>query len=129
MAGFGVEVSVVEPGNYKSDITSSVRERMEEAGYSNEGSLYAAQLEGRFAGPADRSQYKEPDEVAEAVLHFLSDASPKRRYLVVPNQQEAEITIRQAIKELVELNEGHTYSYDRGALIRMLDEAMGGSGR
>jgi NAD(P)-dependent dehydrogenase (short-subunit alcohol dehydrogenase family) len=129
MAGFGVEVSVMEPGNYKSDIAASMRARMEAAGYGTEGSLFAKQMDGLFAGPTDRSQYKEPDDVAQAVLHFLSDASPKRRYMVVPNQREADITIRKAIQELVELNEGHPFSYDRDALIRMLDEAMGSSGR
>ncbi len=125
MAGFGVEVSVVEPGNYKSQIVASMRERMEEAGYGVEGSLYEGQLDAMFSGPADRSQYPEPDDVAAAVLAFLGDAEPKRRYMVVPNQREAEITIRKAIQELVQLNEGHAFSYDREALIRMLDEALG----
>ncbi len=128
LAGFGVEVSVVEPGNYKSRIIASMRERMEAAGYGLEGSRYAGQMERMFAGPDDRSQYPEPDDVAHAVLAFMGDDDPKRRYMVVPNQQEAEITIRKAIQELVELNEGHTFSYDREELIRMLDEALGGVG-
>ena len=46
--------------------------------------------------------------------------------MVVPNEQTAEITIRQAINELVQLNEGHTYTFNRGALIKMLDEALAG---
>lgn len=62
-------------------------------------------------------------------MHALFDENPKRRYMVVPNQQEAEITIRQAILELVQLNEGHVYSYDRESLIAMLDEALAASGR
>lgn len=56
-------------------------------------------------------------------LDFMSSDTPKRRYRVVPNQREAEITIRQAIRELVQLNEDHPFSYDREELIRMLDEA------
>ncbi len=44
--------------------------------------------------------------------------------MVVPNQREAEITIKKAIEELVQLNEGHKYSYDREQLIAMLDEAL-----
>ena len=46
------------------------------------------------------------------------------RYMVVPNQEEAESTIRKAIQELVELNQDHAFSYDREALIEMLDEAL-----
>ena len=53
----------------------------------------------------------------------------KRRYMVVPNQREAEITISKVIEELVQLNEGHTYTYDRASLIAMLDEALAVSGR
>lgn len=62
-------------------------------------------------------------------MDFLSDPSPKRRYMVVPNQREAEITIRQAIPELVQLNERHAYSYGGASLIAMLDEALEASGR
>jgi NAD(P)-dependent dehydrogenase (short-subunit alcohol dehydrogenase family) len=125
MVDFGVAVSVVEPGNYRSRIVASMKSRMEEAGYTAENSRYGSMLE-RFAGPDDRSQYPEPDDVANAALHFMTSDTPKRRYMVVPNQNEAEITIRKAIEELVQLNEKHTFSYDRDELIRMLDEAMAG---
>ena len=129
MALLNVHVSVVEPGNYQSRIFASLRRRMEANNQTFEGSLFEEQLQGMFSGPADRSQYKEPDEVAEAVLHALFDENPKRRYMVVPNQREAEITIRKAIEELVQLNEGHMYTYDRASLIAMLDEALAASGR
>jgi hypothetical protein len=57
----------------------------------------------------------------------LFEPQPKRRYLVAPNQGEAELTIRKQIEQLVQLNEGQRYTYDRSALIEMLDEAMTGS--
>ena len=129
MALLDVHVSVVEPGNYQSRITATLRRRMEANDRTFEGSLFEEQLKGMFSGPEDRSQYKEPDEVAEAVLHALFNENPKRRYMVVPNQREAEITIRKAIEELVQLNEGHTYTYDRARLVAMLDEALAASGR
>jgi len=128
MAGFGMAVSVVEPGNYKSAIMSNMTQRMEAAGYTSENSLFAGQMEGFLGLPTDRAQYPEPDDVAEAALHFMSSDAPKRRYLVVPNQREAEVTIRKAIQELVELNQDHAFSYDREALVRMLDEALARSG-
>ena len=61
---------------------------------------------------------------ADAVLHALFDENPKPHYMVVPNQRQAEVTIRKAIAELVELNRDHPYSYDRDALVGMLDEAL-----
>ena len=44
--------------------------------------------------------------------------------MVVPNQQEAEVTIRQAIRELTQLNERQEYTYTRDQLIAMLDDAL-----
>jgi NAD(P)-dependent dehydrogenase (short-subunit alcohol dehydrogenase family) len=107
LAPLGVTVNVVEPGNYDSDIGKSATKR--------------SGKENRFT---DRSKYKKPDEVAAAVELALFEAAPKRRYMVVPEQREAEITIRKQIEQLVQLNEGQPYTYDRDALIRMLDEAL-----
>jgi NAD(P)-dependent dehydrogenase (short-subunit alcohol dehydrogenase family) len=107
LAPAGVMVSVIEPGNYDSDIGKSASKR--------------SGKEGRFT---DRSRYKKPDEVAAATELALFEETPKRRYMVVPEQREAEITIRKQIEQLVQLNEGHPYTYDRDALVRMLDEAL-----
>jgi len=103
----GVAVSLIEPGNYNSQIGVSAVART-----------------GGDPKLADRSRYKEPDEVAEAVEQALFEPVPKRRYMVVPDQHEAEITIRKAIQELVQLNEGQNHTYSREALIGMLDEAL-----
>ena len=121
---FDVQVAAVEPGNYKSQITASMLKRMDRTGYSAEGSRYGS-MRDLVSGPLDRSQYQEPDDVALAALHFLTSDSPKRRYMVVPNQFEAEITIRQSLSEMVQLNEGHQFSYSRDELVTMLDQALG----
>jgi hypothetical protein len=46
---------------------------------------------------------------------------------VVPNQKEAEWTIGELVKELVEWNEHQPYSYSREQLIEMIDAAMAAS--
>ena len=112
LSASGVKVSVVEPGNYNSAITKNAFTRM---------GVDSAAAHGFNA---DRSKYKDPDEVAAAVEQALSEPQPKRRYMVVPNQQEAEITIRKQIEQLVQLNEGQPYTYDRTALVKMLDESL-----
>ena len=76
------------------------------------------------AAKADVQDETVTAEVAEAALHALFDENPKRRYMVVPNERQAEITVRKAMEEMVQLNQGQKYSYDRETLIRMLDEAM-----
>jgi len=118
-----VKVAVIEPGNYKSQIYASMVKRMDETGYSAEGSRWGS-MRDLISGPLDRSQYKEPDEVAQAALHFLTSDSPKRRYMVVPNQSEAELTIRQALRKVAQLNEGQPYAYGRDELVEMLDEIL-----
>jgi NAD(P)-dependent dehydrogenase (short-subunit alcohol dehydrogenase family) len=128
-ARFNVAVAAVEPGNYKSQITASMVRRMREAGYSAEGSRYGSMLDLVTAGPLDRSQYEEPTDVALAALDFLTSESPKRRYMVVPNRMEAEITIRRALLELVQLNQDQPYAFTRDELVRMLDEVLGATER
>lgn len=127
MARFDVGVSAIEPGNYKSDISMTARNRMAEKGLQNKNTKYADEWAGMFDSPEDRSQHKEPDEVAEAALHALFDDNPKPRYMVVPNQQEAAWTIGELVKELVEWNERQPYAYSREQLIEMIDAAMAAS--
>jgi NAD(P)-dependent dehydrogenase (short-subunit alcohol dehydrogenase family) len=126
MAKFNVEVSVIEPGNYNSSITETLQRRIDRRGQTAENSLYEEEIQGILESAGDRSRYKEPDEVSAALVHFLSDDNPKRRYMVVPNQNEAGITIRKIIEELTQLNERHAYSYSRDDLVAMLDEALEG---
>ena len=124
MESLGVKVSVIEPGNYRSNITNATKMRRIERNQTGEGTLFTELIDGLADELDDRSQYKEPDDVSAAVMHALFDDSPKLRYLVVPNQREAEITIRRWLRKLVQLNQDHPYSYDREALIALLDEAL-----
>ena len=110
MSKLGVQVSLVEPGNYDSQIARNAEKRGVVSQYA-----------------ADRSNYKEPDDVADAVEKTLFEPNPKRRYMVAPTQDEAEVTIRKQIEQLVQQNERQAYTFDRDSLIKMLDEALAGS--
>lgn len=108
MSKSGVQVSIIEPGNYASEIWKSASQRLG--------------VQGKIQ---DRSKlYPPPDDVAAAAEQALFDKNPKRRYLVVPDRQEADWTIRKQIEQLVQLNEDQPYTYDRDALVRMLDETL-----
>lgn len=124
MRKFDVSVSVIEPGNYRSDIYDSLVRRMEARGRTGEGSLYEEEIKRFLAAAENRGEDKAPDEVSAALIRALFDENPKRRYMVVPNERQAEITIRQAMRELVQLNEDHQYSYSRDELVDMLDELL-----
>lgn len=107
VAPFGVWVSVIEPGDFKTEIVSNAIKRV---------------------GPdpllPDQSSCRDPDDVAAVVAMALLGSKPRRRYLVVSNQNEAELTIKKQIEQLVQLNEGHAYTYDREALVAALDDAL-----
>ena len=125
MKRFGVKVSLIEPGTYQSKIGESAINRMKQRGQATEGSQYQADLDESVEWLTTAlAQSGDPSEVSEAVMHALFDANPKPRYLVVPNQEQAQWTINRAMERLVELNARQKYSYDRGALIEMLDKAM-----
>ena len=112
----GATASIVEPGNYNSDIGKNAIQRL--------GADAKALQDRGYRLAADRSRYKEPDEVADAVEKALFEPDPKRRYLVTPNQDEAEWAVSSLIGQLVQLNEGQRYTYSRDQLVKMLDEAL-----
>ena len=106
MAPHGVSVIAVEPGAYNTNILKPALERSVTKGFE-----------------ADRSGMKPPDEVATAVWQALSDAKPKRRYMIVAEQAQAERTIRGVVGVLMQLNADQAYTYDRATLNRMMDDA------
>ncbi len=126
MEPHGVTVSVVEPGNYKSNIRrSSVSRRLEQTKAS--GGEVTEEMQKAYEATAERElSYKEPDEVSEAFMHALFDDKPLRRYMVVPNANEQEMTISTKVNELVQLNQWGPYSYSRDQLVELLDKALSG---
>ena len=109
---FGVHVSAIEPGGYKTEIYRTAVQRMG----------------GRNLERADDLDHlPEPDDVAAAFAAALSEPQPKRRYLVTPVENQTRRTIEKQIAQLVQLNEGQAFTYDRETLIRMLDDALVGS--
>jgi len=122
----GVKVSVIEPGNYNSAIGESAKDRMLEKSkdYARKGSASAEDFAQWLDRDWSRSQYKSPDEVAEAALHAMFADKPLRRYMVVPEEREAAWTIGKQIQKLVELNDWQAYTYSREQLIEKIDAAM-----
>ena len=73
---------------------------------------------------APQNNQASPDAVTDAVRHAMFDDNPKHRYMVVPNVGQADATIRQILRESVQLNERQIYTYDRDELISILDEVL-----
>ena len=127
LAQYGVAVSIVEPGSYHSNIHNNVLARMKERNITAEGSQFEKEMNAaieRFT--VGQSGMKSSDEVTDAVVHALFDPNPLRRYMVVPNEEQARFTIRKMFEETAQLNQWQAYSYDREELIKILDEVLDG---
>ena len=124
MGMLGVKVSAVEPGNYKSKIGDTRCERFLDQEVDPQESYWADYIKQVVDNCENRPENTapEPDDVARAVLSALFDDDPKEHYMVVPEQFQAEITIRKAIEELVRYNEDHEFSYSREELVEMLED-------
>ncbi|MBK6489729.1 MAG: SDR family NAD(P)-dependent oxidoreductase [Gemmatimonadetes bacterium] len=124
MARYGVTSSLIEPGNYRSEIGRNTMAQVEAALARTAGTPFETQMRGMLTAMGQYDNYPEPDSVAAAAAHALLAPEPRMRYMVVPAARQAEVTIRKAIDELVQLNGGHEFSYDRATLVKMLDEAL-----
>ena len=124
----GVKVSVVEPGSYKSRIRRSavarITKQMEAA-----GAEITEEMQQMAKATAEREvSLDEPDAVTDAFMHALFDDAPLRRYMVVPNADQQDLTVRQAARELVQLNAWGQYSLSRDELVAMIDELLADQG-
>lgn len=124
LEGTGVHVSAVQPGAYKSAIRDKLLEQALAQADSGDLSLADEERQDLEQFAASNEGMKEPDEVADAVLHLMTSESPKRRYMVTPNAGQAEITIRYAMRRVLELNEDQPYSYSRDELVALIDELL-----
>jgi len=120
----GVHVSAVEPGAFRSNIVNNLIERAEEAAEEGKLEINDELRSGLEQSAESRQAMKEPDEVAAAVLELMTADKPQRRYMVTPNEEQSDMTIRAALQRLLELNEGHAYSMSRDELVELLDELM-----
>ncbi len=126
MGPLGVSVSLVEPGRYRSSMSANVMQRWREQNKTTAGSRFEAQYQRMVQSfdPAGESRYPEPTEVAEAVEHALTDATPKLRYLVAPTAGQSHFAVRRAIERAVEMNQRQRHTLDRAGLIALLDSVL-----
>jgi NAD(P)-dependent dehydrogenase (short-subunit alcohol dehydrogenase family) len=107
----GVHVSIIEPGAFSTNLARNAVGRL-----------------GRDPGLPNLTLRRSPQDVAAAVEQALFDPKPKRRYLVAGTAEEARMTIKKQIEQLVQLNEGHAYTLERHELVVLLEEMLSTAG-
>lgn len=121
----GVKISVIEPGNYQTQIRRSAAKRSMARVVGN-GGVVTSGMEKQYKAMEEvELSYKKPDEVTLAYKHALLSDAPLRRYVVVPNANEQQYTIETKIRELVELNSWGPHSYGNQELVEKLKSALG----
>ena len=120
----GVQVGIIDPGGYKSKFREKAK-MLELTGSSSLDQKLTDEQRSQLDSAKERNdKLKEPDEVAAAIIHFMTNKKPKLRYMVVPTKEAAEITIRTALSRAVQLNADQPYQYSREELIAILDELL-----
>ncbi len=122
---FDVHVSVIEPGSYASNIGNTAKNRILKKGYWPEDTYYKEERAGtlHLLGQVDKGA--DPQPVANAALDIMQSESPKARYMVVPNEQQAQVTLRTQMRRLLQQNQTQQFKYDNETLVKMLQEEMG----
>ena len=127
MEPFGVHVAAVNPGNFASEIgLTRCKRRIANADTDNWGlweesrqSLLESCKKRLEAGLA--SEGTPPLAVAKAISRALFEESPRYRYMIVPEQFEAGLTIAAGMAELLQFNGSHEHSYDQEEMRNLVD--------
>ena len=122
---FGIKVSIIDPGGFRSQIGKNIFKRMQARGVDIGDSLYKDDWQNNWVlSGGDLSMMPGPENIVAKVEHALFDADPQPRYMVVGDPERAENTMRAVLRRMLELNEDQPFSYDRDGLIKLLDEEM-----
>ncbi|MEM9333902.1 MAG: SDR family NAD(P)-dependent oxidoreductase [Pseudomonadota bacterium] len=124
LAEEGVSVGVVNPGAYKSKIREKVGYDLVTGSQDTTQTLTDEQKAVVKNLTDTNDGLKEPDEVSEAVLHFMGSDQPHLRYLVAPTEESAHVAVRVALQRALTLNADQTYEFTRDELVAALDEML-----
>ncbi|MBT5185399.1 MAG: SDR family NAD(P)-dependent oxidoreductase [Kordiimonadaceae bacterium] len=122
---FDVSVSLIEPGAHSTNIGAAMINRLRDKGQTFESSAYKEEIDGTLNW-ADKIMPRsgDPMDVVRAIEASLFEENPKNRYLVVSSQQGARGPIKQLMREAIELNQRHQFSFTEKELNEILKEVV-----
>lgn len=123
LAPLGVHVCAVVPGNFESAIARNAVTRFTPPPDASD------EVAALFEPGADvsRSRFPGPEPVAIACHAALFDETPLARYLVVPNAEEADLTLEGAAHEWSRLNASTPHAWSHERLVAALDAGAEGN--
>jgi len=131
----GISVSVVEPGDFRSNILASfvaregnaLAKRLDHSPLREAARREIAELT-ESPGELDRTKYPEPEPVAEAVTDALFSMAPRPRYLVA-SPREVDEVMAEVFQRVRQLNEGQAHEFTIDELVERLRSATPGRSR
>lgn len=130
LEAYNVKVSIIEPGNYSTNIANAaapiVLERYQHAAES----MFYNDIETMMAKITERieiwTSVPTPEEVVEAVMDALFNANPRPRYLVILQKETHLFTevLRSQIIKLGQLFQENTHGVTKQSLHDLLDELI-----
>lgn len=130
LEAYNVKVSIIEPGNYSTNIANAaapiVLERYQHAAES----MFYNDIETMMAKITERieiwTSVPTPEEVVEAVMDALFNANPRPRYLVISQKETHLFTevLRSQIIKLGQLFQENTHGVTKQSLHDLLDELI-----
>lgn len=123
MALLGVSVSIVQPGDFSSNIWLKAIEKGKSGGLVAQNSPFSEDI-SKWINAVAAMKTKAPDAVSIAVRHALSAETPRRRYLVVPDDGEAQWVIGSSVTRLAEMNTDQEHAFTAAQLAEMVEASM-----
>ncbi len=129
MAPLGVHVAAVNPGNFASEIGLTRCKRRIANADTDDWGLWEERRQSLLESCRERletgiaGEGTPPLAVAKTISRALFEESPRFRYMIVPEQGEAGVTIAAGMVELLQFNGAHEHSYDQEEMRRLVDLA------
>ena len=124
LADTGIAVGIIDPGGFKTSIFRKDALRKMTGSYDINQDLTKKQQEELEARTEWVNSLNEPDAVAEAVMHFMTDESPRLRYMVTLIENQADRGIKASMTRMLQLNANQPFELSRDDLVAMLDELL-----
>jgi NAD(P)-dependent dehydrogenase (short-subunit alcohol dehydrogenase family) len=126
LSQFGIKVSLIEPGNFRSEMTANMfqflkrEELLANSPYRKE---LVEVIHRVFDNPErlHRTIFPPPYEVAEAVFDALFSETPMERYFV-GTKDDVQLASKKILETLTQVNRGRQFGLSKEELAKLLDE-------
>jgi NAD(P)-dependent dehydrogenase (short-subunit alcohol dehydrogenase family) len=123
LAQDGIAVSVIDPGAFKSKAREKVYRRMLTGDGDKQLPLTTEQQKMISDVQEAEMKLKEPTEVAQAALDFLTSDKPRLHYMVAQDEETAHVIVKSILSLALQLNASQ-HALSRDQIIKMVDEVL-----